>query len=146
MNNKLSILEEKIKATCNPEAFSAELNKGLEQAAEGSKISMRVIAKQNELFLNAFAKAMSGALMPNPFGFALGGPALEDCFAMQKEMMAKAMEQGTAVMEAIQEAGTKATSEFTSMVQQTLPTAQKEIKEITESPLKPSSSKVQTIR
>ena len=146
MNNKLSILEEKIKATCNPEAFSAEINKGLEQAAEGSKISMRVIAKQNELFLNAFTKAMSGALMPNPFGFTLANPAMEECFAMQKEMLAKAMEQGTAMMQAMQEAGTKATSDFTSMVQQTLTTTQKEIKELTESPLKSSSSKVQTIR
>lgn len=140
MNNKLSILEETLKATCNPEAFSAQVNKGLEQAAEGSKISMKVIAQQNALILNAFTKAMSGSLLPNPFGFTLAVPGMEDYFAMQKEMLAKAMEQGTAVMEAMQEAGNKATAEFTSMVQQSLTTAQKEIAERTANP-KPSSRK-----
>ena len=138
MKYKLSIMEETLKATCNPEAFSAQLNKGMEQAAEGSKISMKLIAQQNALVLNAFTKAMSGALMPNPFGFTLTNPAMEDCFALQKEMLAKAMEQGTAMMEAMQEAGTKATSEFTTMVQQSLTTAQKEITELTP---KSSSSK-----
>lgn len=146
MNNKLSALEETIKATYNPEAFSAQLNKGLEQAAEGSKISMKLIAQQNALVLNAFTKAMSGALMPNPFGFTLAGPAMEECIALQKEMLAKAMEQGTAMIEAIQEAGNKATSEFTNMVQQSLATAQKEITELTTSPEKTSSGKVQAVR
>ena len=131
MKFKLSALEETLKASCNPEAFSAQLNKGMEQAAEGSKISMKLIAQQNALVLNAFTKAMTGALMPNPFGFALTNPAMEASLAMQKEMLAKAMEQGTAMMEAMQEAGTKATSEFTSMVQQSLTTTQKEITELT---------------
>jgi hypothetical protein len=145
MKFKQSILEETLQATCNPETFSAQLNKGLEQAAEGGKISMKVIAQQNALFLNAITKAMTGSLLPNPFGFALGGPTLEDCVAMQKQMLAMAMQQGTAVMEAVQEAGKtaeRATSEFTNMVQQSLTDAQKEISELTANPLKTSSRKV----
>ena len=141
MNNKLSALEETIKATYNPEAFSAQLNKGVEQAAEGGKISMKLIAQQNALFLNAFTKAMSGSLLPNPFGFTLASPAMEDCLALQKEMLAKAMEQSTAVMEAIQEAGKKATSEFTDMVQQSLNAAQKETKEPAVIPFKSPAPK-----
>ena len=140
MKFKESALEETIKATYNPEAFSAQLNKGLEQAAEGSKISMKVIAQQNALLLNAFTKAMTGSLMPNPFGFTLAIPAMEECVAMQKEMLAKAMEQSTAVMEAMQEAGKKATSEFTNMVQQTLATAQKDIVELNAPKKSPSKS------
>jgi polyhydroxyalkanoate synthesis regulator protein len=146
-NSKPKLLEETIKATYSPEAFTAQFNKGVEQAIEGSKISMKVITQQNALFLNAITKALSGSLLPNPFGFALGGQALEDCVAMQKEMMAAAMQQGAAVIEAIQEAGKtadKATTELTNMVQQSLTTTQKEIVDLG---VKGSSSnKVQAIR
>ena len=142
MKFKESILDETIKATYNPEAFAAQLNKGLEQVAEGSKISMKAIAQQNAAFLNSITKALSGPSLANPFGFVFGGQALESCIAMQKEMLARAMEQSTAVLEVMQEAGKtadKATAEFTNMIQQSLAAAEKEITELTVKPLNSSS-------
>ena len=140
-----TILEEKIRATYNPDAYATQLNDGLEQAVEGGKISMKLATRQNAFFLDAITKALSGSLMPNPFGFNLGGPALESCVALQKDMLKMAMEQGTAVMEAIQESGKtaeKVRSEFRGMVQHSLSAAQKEITEPGVIPFKSSAPKV----
>jgi hypothetical protein len=141
MNTKPSILEETIKATYNPEACANQFNKGLEQVVEGGKLSMKLAAQQNAFFLNAITKALSGSLLPNPFGFSLGDQALESCVAMQKSMLEAAMGQGAAVMEAMLESGKtaeKVTSEFAHMVQQSLGEAQKEIVEVAVNPVKSS--------
>ena len=66
---------------------------------------MKLATQQNAFFLNAMTKVLSGSLLPNPFGFALGGPTLESFVALQKDMLEMAMEQGTAAIEAIQESG-----------------------------------------
>lgn len=139
MNNKPSILEETIQAAYNPDACATQLNKGLEQVVEVGNISMKLAAKQSSFFLNAITKALTGSLLPNPFGFDLGGPALEGCVAMQKKMLDMALQQSTAVMEAIQESGNR--SEFSNMIQQSLNTAQKEITELAANPLN-SAAKV----
>jgi hypothetical protein len=144
MKFKPSILEETIKAAYNPDAYATQLNKGLEQVVEGGKMSMKLAAQQNAFFLNAMTKALSGSLMPNPFGFNLGGQALEGYAAIQKNMLDVAMEQGTAVIEAIQESGKKvekANSEFSNMVQQSLSAAQKEITKLAVNPLDSSEVK-----
>lgn len=130
MKFKPTILEETIQATYSPDAYATQLNKGLEQVVEGGKISMKLATQQNAFFLNAITKALSGSLLPNPFGFDLGGPALESCVAMQKNMLEIAMAQSTAVMEAIQEStkiADKSKSEFSNVVEQSLTAAQKEI-------------------
>ncbi len=137
-----SILEETIRATYSPDACATQLNKGVEHVVEGGKISMKLATQQNAFFLNAFTKALSGSLMPNPFGFSLGGPALESCVALQKNMLEMAMGQSTAVIEAIQESAEKATTEFCNMVQQSLTAAQKEIKEPAVIPFKSPAPKV----
>jgi hypothetical protein len=145
MINKPSILEESIKATYNPDAYATQLNKGLEQVVAGGKISMKLAVQQNAFFLNAFTKALSGSLLPNPFGFDLSNPVLEGCAAFQKNMLDMAMEQSTAVIEAMEESGKnaeKANSEFFHMVQQSLSVAQKEITELAANPLKSSAAKV----
>ncbi len=80
---------------------------------------MKLAAQQNAFFLNAITKVLSGSLLPNPFGFELSGPVLDGCVAIEKNMLDMALEQSTAVIEAIQKTGKaaeKATSEFSKIV------------------------------
>ena len=144
MNVKSTILEETIKTAYKPDAYMTRYNKGLEHIVEGSKISLNLAAQQNAFFLGAIKQAVNGSLLPNPFGFDQGGHAFEGCVAIQKNLLNMAMEQSTAMIEAIQESGQntdKAMSEFSDMVQQSLIAAQKEITELAVNPLNSAAAK-----
>jgi hypothetical protein len=144
MNVKSTILEETIKTAYKPDAYMTRYNKGLEHIVEGSKISLNLAVQQNAFFLGAIKQAMNGSLLPNPFGFDLGGQAFEGCVAIQKNLLNMALEQSTAMIEAIQESGQntdKAMSEFSNMVQQSLIAAQKEITELAVNPLNSAAAK-----
>jgi len=113
----------KLEAMYNPATCAAVVKEELQQSAEVSKIALKFAAQQNAFALNAFKKVLNGT----PFAslatlpvFALAGPALEGSLAIQKNQVELALEQGTAVVEAIQESGTdpeKASTEFSKVFQ-----------------------------
>jgi hypothetical protein len=77
-------------------------HKGFERAVEAGKISLDLAVQQNAEILAAIKKALKGTSLPGLFVLDLAGQAVEGFAAVQKQLLALALEQSAAAVEALQ--------------------------------------------
>ncbi len=76
---------------------------GLKRAADASKTTLDMLAGQNSEFLSTWKQMFKGSALPGLSLFDLAGQAFESYVALQKNLLDLAVEQSTAVVEAVQE-------------------------------------------
>jgi hypothetical protein len=94
-----------IDLTVCPVAYATLYHQGLEHAVEAGKTSLDLAVKQNTEFVAAIKNALKGTSMPGMFVLDLALQALEGYVTVQKQLLALALEQSSAAIEALKNLG-----------------------------------------
>jgi hypothetical protein len=99
---------ETIDLTSCPAACATLYQKGLERAADATKLSLNLALQQNADILGAIKNALKGSNLPGLFVLDLAAQAAEGCVAVQKQLIDLALEQSNAAIQALQNLGQNA--------------------------------------